>query len=82
MLTALDTIRPIVTSETSDWIPINLSVIGVSGIVIVYGMVLQCAIIEHSHLLSTRRTAPRTLIVCSDRCPPRSKGPSPCATPP
>ena len=33
MLTARETIRPIVTSETSDWMPMTLFAIGVSGIV-------------------------------------------------
>ena len=33
MLTARETIRPIVTSETSDWTPMMLLAMGVSGIV-------------------------------------------------
>lgn len=33
MFTARETIRPIVTSETSDWIPMMLLAIGDSGIV-------------------------------------------------
>jgi len=33
MLTARDTIRPIVTTETSDWMPMKLFAVGVRGIV-------------------------------------------------
>ena len=33
MFTARETISPIVTSETSDWMPMTLLAIGVSGIV-------------------------------------------------
>ena len=33
MLTARETISPIVTSETSDWMPMKIFAIGVSGIV-------------------------------------------------